>query len=297
MNLTGLRYFLALAEAGSFTRAAARLNVTQPTLSVAIARLEEQLAARLFERDRKRVSLTPAGQKLVPHAQTMLAEWRQARASLSAARPRQRLRIGLLPTLPVPTVAALVNRLRAGGDGVELELHEIAPAAAVARLQQGQLDLALTRIDEAPTGLPGRALHREAYRLAVGSRNLLAVRERCSVRDLAEMRFLIRARCEITDQARAIFVEHGIRPRVLLRSPSEDRIAALVVADHGACFLPESLAQPGMALLAIDEVPLSRRLGLLWRDELEKDIAELALEAAQSLRWQSRPVGGLGFAH
>lgn len=297
MNLAALRYFLALADAGSFTRAAARLNVTQPTLSAAIARLEEQLAARLFERDRKRVTLTAAGQRLLPHAQAMLAEWRQAQAGLGAARPLRRLRIGLLPTLPAPAVAALADRMRAAVDGLQIELHEMAAAAAFARLQQGQLDIALTRIDEAPAGLPVRALHREAYRLGVSGRNLMAVRERCSVHDLGEMPFLIRARCEATEQARAIFVEHGVRPRVLLRSPGEDKIAALVIANHGACFLPESLAQPGMALLAIDEVPLSRRLGLAWRHDLERDMAEPALEAAQSIRWQGRPAGGLGFAH
>ena len=62
MNLIALRYFLALADAASFTRAAARLNVTQPALSTAIARLESQLGTRLFDRDRRRVTLTDAGQ-------------------------------------------------------------------------------------------------------------------------------------------------------------------------------------------------------------------------------------------
>ncbi len=297
MNLTGLRYFLALAEAASFTKAAARLNVTQPTLSTAIARLEEQLGPQLFERDRKRVSLTPAGQKLVPHAQAMLAEWRQAQASLSVAKPQRRLRIGLLPSLPCGVAVGFPDRLRQADQGLEIELHEGSPGTLLAGLQQGRLDMAITRVDELPDDLPYQPLHREAYRLAVSANNLLAVRERCSVRDLAGMPFLVRARCEVTEQARAAFNEHGVRPRVLLRSPSEDRIAALVVADHGACFLPESLAQPGMALLAIDELPLTRRLGFATRKDLPAELAELGLEAAQSLRWQSRPQRGLSFAH
>jgi DNA-binding transcriptional LysR family regulator len=297
MNLTGLRYFLALAEAASFTKAAARLNVTQPTLSTAIARLEEQLGTRLFERDRKRVALTAAGQRLIPHAQAMLAEWRQAQANLSVAKPLRRLRIGLLPTLPQMAALGFPEQLRRADQGLEIELHEAPPATLQARLQQGQLDVALTRIDDLPDDVPHQPLHREAYRLAVSASNLLAVRERCSVRDLAEMPFLVRARCEVSEQARASFNEHGVRPRVLLRSPSEDRIAALVVADHGAAFLPESLAQPGMALLAIDELPLTRRLGFAARRDLPAELAELGLEAAQSLRWQTRSQSGLGFAH
>jgi DNA-binding transcriptional LysR family regulator len=298
MNLTSLRYFMALAEAASFTKAAARLNVTQPTLSTAIARLEAQVGASLFDRDRKRIGLTAAGQRLMPHVQVMLAEWRQAQLDLSVARPRQRLRVGLLITLPQSAAIGLANRLRATGETLELELHEGSPSALMGRLQQGQLDLALTRIDDMPDELPSQPLHREAYRLAVSANNLLAVRDRCAVRDLADMPFLVRSRCEVTDQARAIFAEHGVRPRVLLRSSSEERIAALVAADHGACFLPESLTQPGMALLAIDELPLTRRLGLVWRPTLEATTVELAREAAQGIRWQNRRQGaGLGFAH
>ncbi|MGE0152493.1 MAG: LysR family transcriptional regulator [Reyranellaceae bacterium] len=297
MNLTGLRYFLALAETASFTKAAGRLNVTQPTLSTAIARLEEQLGARLFERDRKRVALTASGQRLLPRAQAILAEWRQAQADMTVARPRRRLRVGLLATLPQAAAIGFVDRLRQADPALELELHEGAPGALHTRLQQSQLDIALNRLDGLPEDLPYQPLHREAYRLAVGAGNLLAVRERCSVRDLAETPFLLRARCEVTDQARGIFARHGVRPRVLLRSPSEDRIAALVVADHGACFLPESLAQPGMALLAIDELPLTRRLGFVARRDLAAELAETGLEAAQAIRWQARPRGGLGFAH
>jgi len=297
MNLTGLRYFMALAETASFTKAARRLNVTQPTLSTAIARLEDQLGSRLFERDRKRVALTPAGQRLVPHAQAMLAEWKQAQASLSVAKPQRRLRIGLLPTLPAIAALELPERLRRADQALELELHEATAAALQEGLQRGRLDIALTRVDELPDDVPYQPLHRDAYRLAVSAGNLLAVRERCSVRDLAQMPFLVRSRCEVTEQARATFSRHGVRPRVLLRSPSEDRIAALVIADHGACFLPESLAQPGMALLAIDELPLTRRLGFAARKDLPADLAEIALEAAQSIRWQTRPRGGLGFAH
>ena len=298
MNLIALRYFLALADAASFTRAAARLNVTQPALSTAIARLESQLGTRLFDRDRRRVTLTEAGQKLVPRAQTMLAEWRRAEAEMSRAMPSQRLRVGILATLPQSAVTAFAGRLSGAADAFELELHEAAAGPLAPRLLQGSLDVALARIDDAPAGLAVQPLLREPYLLAIAASNLLATRHRCSVRDLAGIPFAVRARCEVTDTARAVFAEHGVRPPVLIRSASEDHVAGLVTAGLAACFLPESLARPGMALLPIDELPLTRRLGLLGRPDLPSALFDQAREAAQAIGWRSAAsAAGLGFAH
>ena len=298
MNLIALRYFLTLADAASFTRAAARLNVTQPALSTAIARLEGQLGTRLFDRDRKRIVLTEAGQKLLPRAQTMLAEWRLAETELSRSEPRQRLRVGLLATLAQGPVTAFAARLSGSSDAFDLELHEAAAGPLAARLLQGALDVALTRLDDAPSGLAVQPILRERYLLAVATGNLLATRHRCSVRDLAGLPFAIRARCEITDAARAVFAQHGVRPPVLIRSASEDHVAGLVTAGLAGCFLPESLARPGMALLPIDELPLTRRLGLLARPGLPEVLSERAREAAQAINWRrADSAASLGFAH
>src|SRR5438552_18954909 len=87
VNLAFIRYFLAVAETGGFTAAAERCHVTQPTLSAGIARLEEEIGARLFDRSR-RAALTAAGQKLLPHARAMVEAWQPARAEpRSAKRP------------------------------------------------------------------------------------------------------------------------------------------------------------------------------------------------------------------
>ena len=79
VNLAFIRYFLAVAETGNFTEAAERCHVTQPTLSAGIARLEEEVGARLFDRGR-RSGLSAAGLRLLPHARAMVEAWRLARA-------------------------------------------------------------------------------------------------------------------------------------------------------------------------------------------------------------------------
>ena len=100
MNLAFIRYFLAVAESGSFTTAAERCHVTQPTLSAGVARLEDEIGARLFDRTR-RAALTAAGQKLLPHARAMVEAWQLARAEQrSTTRPRL-VRVAIGSTLPI----------------------------------------------------------------------------------------------------------------------------------------------------------------------------------------------------
>src|SRR5215472_18055051 len=103
VNLVFVRYFLAVAETGNFTTAAERCHVTQPTLSAGIARLEDEIGSRLFERGR-RTGLTAAGQKLLPHARAMVEAWQSARAEQRSSRRQRLVRMAIGTTLPVQAV-------------------------------------------------------------------------------------------------------------------------------------------------------------------------------------------------
>ena len=92
-----LRYFLAVAELGSFSKAAARVSVTQPTLSVGIAKLEAELGARLFERTTRRVSLTPAGSRFLAHARAISHEYEAALRDVARSPQLKRVRAGVRP--------------------------------------------------------------------------------------------------------------------------------------------------------------------------------------------------------
>src|SRR5262245_13852547 len=100
MNLAFIRYFLAVADCGSFTTAAERCHVTQPTLSAGIARLEEEVGATLFERGRPS-ALSAAGHRLLPHARAMVEAWQAARVESRSSRRPKLARVAIASTLPI----------------------------------------------------------------------------------------------------------------------------------------------------------------------------------------------------
>lgn len=278
MNLAFLQYFLAVAETGHFTRAAERLNVTQPTLSAGIARLEETLGSRLFDR-RRGVALTDAGNRLLPQARTIVDAWAGARAELRRRQDvRPALRLGVLPTLPDRVVLALAARLSAAGPAIDLV--EAPDDKLRIRLQRGQLDAALMIL---PAG--ARALHREAYVMAVPPGHALAGRSHAAIADLAATPVVLRMHCEALAEARRRFAAGGARPPVVARTASDARARALVLSGAGICLLPESLAESPIAVVEVTDLRLTRRLGLALRPELDGDIAEQLRDAARALPW------------
>ena len=117
-----LRYFLAVAELGSFSKAAQRVSVTQPMLSVGIAKLEQEVGARLFERTTRRVSLTPAGSKFLQHARRITQEYEAALREVSSTPHLKRLRAGILSTIPGRDLERVVaaHARNSGGEALEI---------------------------------------------------------------------------------------------------------------------------------------------------------------------------------
>ncbi|MFD2134755.1 LysR family transcriptional regulator [Novosphingobium resinovorum] len=156
-----LRYFLAVAETGNFSRAARRVSVTQPTLSVGIAKLERELGARLFDRDRQRVALTP-GSRFLVRARRIAAEYEHALVELSEVTDPTLLRIGVLNTIPTRLVEGWLTAHRALGSGETLEILDGSERDIAERLERGRIDLALSVIrphhpDSHPKCFPANA--------------------------------------------------------------------------------------------------------------------------------------------
>jgi DNA-binding transcriptional LysR family regulator len=139
-----IRYFLAVAETGNFSRAAVRMNVTQPTLSAGIAKLEGQLGKRLFDRDKRRVSLTEAGSRFLTHAKRLSRDYETALADLTHTGRRKILRVGILSTIPTGLVeTAVVHHVRHLA-ACNVEMIDGSDRELKSRLEEGRIDVALT---------------------------------------------------------------------------------------------------------------------------------------------------------
>ena len=298
MNLVFIRYFLAVADTGNFTTAAERCHVTQPTLSAGVARLEEEIGARLFDRGR-RSGLSAAGQRLMPHARAMVEAWRLARAESRSSRRMRLMRIALASTLPI---AAAMQWLTAAQRQMafDVEIAEGTGEAVAERWRRGRCDIALFPARDAITAANAVSLWREPYVLAAAASHLVATRDRWSVKDLADTPFVLRAACEAHGEAQRTFAAKGVRPRAVLRSADEERSAAAVLAGLGVSLMPRSLLRPGLAAAEIREVVLERRVMLGWRAEIDSELLGILRETALAHPWPGR--GGtrdshLDFAH
>lgn len=265
MNLTLIRYFMAVVETGSFTRGAERANVTQPTLSAGIKRLEEALDVALFERGRG-AQLTPAGARFLPRARLLLQEWTAARRELRQPQAaRQRLRLGYVPDLPQHKLTALLGSFVAAHPDTSLEILE-APAANLSRrLQLGRIDAAILFLDPEPAEA-ALSLFRQRYLLAVPSGHPLAHRSAARIADLQDQPFVIRPHAEIMPAAERLFASLNVRPRIIGRVESDLGLRGLVQAGVGLAILPHWLAGNGIATLTLPELRDTHRVGLVWRD-------------------------------
>src|SRR5689334_18179133 len=147
MQLQQLAYFVAVAETRHFTRAAERSRVAQPSLSKQVQVLEKELGAPLFNRARGNVTLTPAGEALLPLARRILADVETARREVQdlTGLRRGRVRLGATPSLCTGLLPEVLARFRDRFPGITLEIEEGGSRDLVGQLATGSLDLALIR--------------------------------------------------------------------------------------------------------------------------------------------------------
>src|SRR5436190_22056576 len=146
IELRHLRYFLAVAETAHFTKAAAKLHVTQPTLSHQIRQLEGQLNLALFDRMGRRVKLTAAGEMLLPHARRVWRELEEAQSALLELHGLKRgeLKVGIVQTVNACVIPEIVARFSAEHSGIKVTCSELSVDDIEAGLEAGRLDLGIS---------------------------------------------------------------------------------------------------------------------------------------------------------
>ncbi|WP_262689643.1 LysR family transcriptional regulator [Kordiimonas aestuarii] len=261
MDLYLLRYFLAVVETGSFTRAADRTFVTQPTLSAGIKKLEAQVGQPLFERSNRRVFLTDAGTRFLPRAKAILHECNLAMQALEETATAPVLRLGVLTTLSNRAVGELLARYKKAEPKVTVEVYDGTEQELTNRLDDRSLDYALSvyRGEGEDKALP---LFDEKYVFILPPEHRLSGKRSVGAADLAEDYMIVRSRCEVLSETSRYFTDQNVRPRLVYRTPNDSRAIAMVAAGIGGTVVPESLVDERVTAIDLSGFDYKRKLAL-----------------------------------
>src|SRR4051812_28416812 len=271
MELRHLRYFVAIAEEGSFTRAAERLWVAQPGLSTQIRRLESELGVQLFDRHTRGVDLTDAGELFLERARTALAAADVARSTGHdlADGLVGNVRLGIVSGAGWPGTSALLGDFGRERPAVELTVVESYGGALLRDLRDGRLDAMIAPSEFASAELPRVRLGRERWHALAGPGHRLAGAGPVGAPELDGQRFVVTGHRDgagydrlVADTLAAI----GVTAALERGGPGPAMLSAVAAGDALALTTTPDAAIGGVVARAIS--PAHRvEFALLWRDE------------------------------
>ena len=294
MTLTELRYVVALAQERHFGRAAQKCFVTQPTLSLALAKLEDELGVRLFERNKNEVLVTARGQQIVEQARRVLDEVgkiqhlaRGSQDQLSGA-----LRLGVIPTIGPYLLPDLVPILRKRAPGMPLMIEENLTGNLAPMLREGELDVAIIALPFAIAGVKTQVVYEEPFSVVVPEGHRWQARKALKPSELSDEHLLV------------LNNGHCFRDQVLEACPGQSNTALpegragssletirnMVASGLGVSVLPASALGPRYASKLLKVVPFStpvpsRKVALAWRTSFDRPLAvETLASAIQAIR-------------
>jgi len=295
MELHEIRYFLALNKTLNFTKAAETCNVTQPALTRAIQKMEDELGGLLFSRERNNTHLTALGRLLEPHLSEVLARTQSAKetATRFLRLDSAQLKLGVMCTIGPMRFVSFLSRFRADNPGIEITMTEAPGARICELLQKGEIDIALVaRPDGFAPPLQSQPLYRERFLVACSAGHPFARKNAVAMSEMDGQPYLSRINCEFYDVLRDTCRASGARMLGAFRSEREDWILTMVAAGMGVCFLPEFSAtipgvvvRPAISPSVEREVCLVTVAGRRWSSPLSAFV-----RAARLYRWpQAEP--------
>jgi LysR family transcriptional regulator, hydrogen peroxide-inducible genes activator len=241
MELHQLRYFVAVAHTGNFSRAAERCHVSQPSLSQQILKLERRLGQPLLNRLGRRAVLTDAGRVLLDRATAILAAVEDAeRRLLSRGLQGGRLSVGAIPTIAPYLLPAALEAFARRCPNIELAVQEDVTRHLLAGVVEGELDLAIVALPITEARLQAEPLLTEPLLVAMPRGHPLTRRRKIHIRDLGEERFILlnEMHC-LGEQTLSLCRAHDCQPRIACRSAQIATVQALIALGHGISLLPE----------------------------------------------------------
>jgi LysR family transcriptional regulator, carnitine catabolism transcriptional activator len=268
-DLRHIRAFLALARAGSFTRAASELHMSQPTLTVQIQQLESAVGVKLFDRNKRHVALTQAGRDLLVPLERILIDVEAIATSTGELREHRR---GLVTVAALPSVAAgllprAIKRLSESYPGITVRVFDGVASTVAAMVKGGQADFGISSQTTGDRELTSQTLLMDRLCAVVSPSHPLARKRSMTLHELAKHPLILMVKDsssrQIVDLA---FDREGLVSTVAYETTYGTSVAGLALAGLGVGILPESMAGPSrLHQLHIRGGALTRRIGIIMR--------------------------------
>jgi len=246
MELSQLRYVVAVVDTGNFTRASERMNIAQPSLSQQVIKLEKELGHKLFHRLGRKAVLTEAGAVFIERARRILFEAENAAKELSDHPAlERRITVGAIPTVAPYLLPGLITRCRTLHPNLQIDVREDFSPYLMRGVVEGELDLALAALPLKDPRISVEPLLVEPLLLVVGRSHPLAAQPKVSVGDLAKERFvMLGSSSSLAAQVKAFCGDHNFEPRIGFRCAQLVTVKALVGIGAGISILPRVAQAP-----------------------------------------------------
>lgn len=292
MDIRQLRYFMAVAKAGSYSAAATELNVAQPTLSISVRNLEQELGVTLFYTFDRRQHLTDEGQRLMAGAQRLMEDYRRTIEEVqnTAGTAAGKLTVGLPPLIGTLYFAELIPEFARRYPNIHIQVMEQGSQTLDQMLLEGELDIALRLNTEKNADFETRRFVTKPVVALVSREHELAQRKKVSFADLKEERFAIFNQeftlyWQIMDACRHM----GFTPQIALLSSQWDFLMEVAAQNRAITILPKPIydRQPDQRLrcLELADGPQTWDVMLAWnKRRYMSNACKLFLEHVQSRR-------------
>ncbi|MBP0495899.1 LysR family transcriptional regulator [Roseomonas sp. SG15] len=273
MDFRQLRYFLAVAEELNFTRAALRVGIAQPPLSAQIRALEEELGTSLFLRDKRRVSLTPAGEAMVRHTRHILQQAARAADEVRAIRDGRQgvIGIGAVYATIYTLIPRVLRRLAQTHPGITVRVEEMTVAQQVHALTAEEIDVGVLRGSVTDPELEIRVIQEEPFVVALPADNPLVNEQVLDPETLLPQPFIVVTQRPGSDYAARIadvFLQTGRTPQIVQEVKDMHTLIGLVAAGIGVAIVPASvtaLQPPHVAFRPLRAVSARMVTSIAWR--------------------------------
>jgi len=295
MDLLHLEHFLAVVDEGTFTRAAERMNRTQPAVSQSIRRLEEEIGSPLFARDVHEITLTEAGRVLADYARRLLTMRDDALRTVSELRTLKagRLTVAAHETAAVYLLPAPLRHYLQKFPNIKIGIHRSRLAEIPRQVMDREVDIGFVKDEPAFHELHSVEVHSDEMMLVASPLHPLAQKPTIPIRELGGEQFVLHHQCSATsDRILQLFEQHATPCRVVAELWSFENVKSFVREEVGLAIVPgitvrQELADGTLVRVKVQELSMPRRTLMVYRDQgYVSDSASELIKIVRTFNWE-----------